>query len=135
MRILTKEEFVKEPNGTVFTTTDPMAADDNLYIKTGYFECNNKPTWDGEIPLIPGYSTLKDDDFKNYYCNWCSIDTSECDYDDNQLFYVFSKNEVIQMINLLMWSLSGCTTNNIDENKWYGEDDAIFTDEDMLDIY
>lgn len=37
---------------------------------------------------------------------WITSDTSPVDYEENQLFAVFSKAEVRKMIKVLQWALS-----------------------------
>lgn len=47
---------------------------------------------------------IKDRDFPT---EWITNDTSPVDYEESQLFAVFSKAEVGKMIKVLQWALSG----------------------------
>jgi hypothetical protein len=45
---------------------------------------------------------------KNYYSEIFNTDESLNDYDDKQLFQIFSKEEIRVMINVLTYALSDC---------------------------
>ena len=108
MKIVTKEELRQYPNGTVFTEWIPRINTTAITIKTGYYESKNPgyegPHWNGELSLIP--SNEKFDE--GLITNWWTYDGSDADYKDDQLFAVFSKTDVMQMINCLTWALTGC---------------------------
>lgn len=99
MRILTREQLLKEPSGTVYTTYITNYVDGELHIKVGN-NCN--------LELIPTYEYGTDKDV-NRQTNWSTDDLNIiADYDKNQLFAVYNKSEVMKMINCLSWALSGC---------------------------
>lgn len=127
MRILSKQEFTKCPNGTVFSTYSPDMLTSELCIKTGQYE--NNSGWNGELSLYPYFQ--HDTDCENYsYTNWCTVDTSSYDYSENQLFAVFSKAEIRKMIDCLQWALTDCKSY-FDEDSWYHDENHPFKDEDF----
>lgn len=129
MRIVTKTELTKYPNGTVFMLYQPCILNGDIRILTG---CNGKDYWNGELSLTP---FMDDNEIVDYPCiatQWSTVDTSIYDYDDNQLFAVFSKTEIQQMINCLSWALSNCQSY-FNEDIWINEDD-VFTDNDYYEM-
>ena len=55
---------------------------------------------------------VEDGEFKpetDRITNWCTVDTCDYDYDDKQLFAVFSKLEIRAMITVLEYALSDCS--------------------------
>ena len=83
MRILTKEQLLKEPSGTVYAEYVSEFINENLHIKVGN-NCN--------LNIIPthNYSTEKD---INRQTNWSTDDLNIiADYDKNQLFAVFNRS-------------------------------------------
>lgn len=127
MKILNKEQFAKTPMGTVFCLFQPSVLDGQIYVKSDFSEYDGKPWFNGVIPLCPYFETQvyeddyigKPDENNSYYTECFSTDTSLCDFDDNQLFAVFSKAEVRRMIDVLTYALCDC------EGK-------CFTDEDTM---
>lgn len=119
MQILTKAEFLHCPNGTVFAEWVPSVFKSQIKIKTGYYDESdypdvNGPHWNGELSLEP----FVEQSYGGAYTSWCTIDNADADYDENQLFAVFSKSEVMQLINCLTWALTGC--------EGYFDQDAVF---------
>lgn len=119
MRIITLETLKTMPNGTVFSEIDKWGNLENgIRILTGRFE--NRAGFNGEMTLYPCIASnkkgerdifemfqngelIKDKDFQT---EWITDDTSSVDYEENQLFAVFSKFEVVKMIKVLQWALS-----------------------------
>lgn len=92
MRILTKEQLLKEPSGTVYATYVSNFINENLHIKVGN-NCN--------LDLVPAYEYGTKKDIRRQ-TNWSTDDLNIiADYDKNQLFAVFNKSEVMKMINCL----------------------------------
>ena len=107
------------PNGTVFSEIDKWGNLENgIRILTGRFE--NRAGFNGEMDLYPWPASnengehdifemfengelIKDRDFPT---EWITNDTSPVDYEESQLFAVFSKAEVGKMIKVLQWALS-----------------------------
>lgn len=116
MKIMNKKQFAQTPNGTVYCLFKPSYLYDEICIKTGYFLSGGSPTFNGIIHLFPmpvsadapdyGYDD-KPSSTTEYETDHASVDTTLDDYDDHQLFAVFSKNEVQRMIDVLTWALSG----------------------------
>lgn len=119
MRIITLETLKTMPNGTVFSEIDKRGnLERGIRILTGRFK--NRDGFNGEMSLYPCIASnekgerdifgmfkngelIKDKDFP---MEWSTTDTSEIDYEENQLFAIFSKFEVVKMIKVLQWALS-----------------------------
>lgn len=119
MKIITLETLKTMPNGTVFSEIDKWGNLENgIRILTGRFE--NRAGFNGEMDLYPWLASnengehdifemfengdlIKDKDFQT---EWITSDTSPVDYEESQLFAVFSKAEVGKMIKVLQWALS-----------------------------
>lgn len=92
MRILTKEQLLKDPSETVYAEYASEFIKENLHVKVGN-NCN--------LDLVPAYEygTKKD---IHRQTNWSTDDLNiVADYDKNQLFAVFNKSEIMKMINCL----------------------------------
>lgn len=122
MVIVSRDELAKYPNGTVFTEYVPDMLDSQIHILTG---CDGKGYWNGELSLIPFLDDEKCHGNRLFsHTQWCTVDTSINDYDKNQKFAVFSKTEIQQMINALMWALTGCKSY-FNEDIWVCDDRVI----------
>ena len=122
MRILTREQLLKEPSGTVYTTYITNYVVGELHIKVGN-NCN--------LELIPthDYGTEKD---VNRQTNWSTDDLNIiADYDKNQLFAAYNKSEVMKMINCLSWALSGCD-GYFDMDEVYCESGTVYRDPEWM---
>lgn len=105
MDIITKEQLSYMPNGTVYTLYNPGEIDGDIRIITGRHK--DKPGFNGVIYIVPSFQwKIKNSE---RITNWCLTDETEYDYDEDQLFAVFTKIEVQYMINVLMWALAGCS--------------------------
>lgn len=127
MQILTKAEFLHCPNGTVFAEWVPSMMTSQIKIKTGYYESKSPdfkgPHWNGELSLEP----FMQKECGEISTNWCTFDGADADYDEDQLFAVFNKSEVMQMINCLTWALTGCE-GYFDEDVNYESNGFAFRD-------
>jgi len=127
MKILNKEQFAKTPVGTVFCEFEPTILDGDIYVKSDFRVYNGKPTFNGAIPLCPYFETQEyEDNYQGhpdenitYYTQCNSIDTALCDFEDDQLFAVFSKSEIRRMIDVLTFALSDCEGNCITDEECY----------------
>lgn len=109
MKIINRKQLSQMPNGTVFMLYSPKVLGDEIHIITGKFI--DEDGYNGEISLTPYF------DINDIECtNWRSNDTTDWEYDDNQLFAVFSKLEIQIMIQILQWSLTGCEDNGL---NWF----------------
>lgn len=124
MRIITLETLKTMPNGTVFSEIDKWGnLERGIRVLTGRFE--NRAGFNGEMSLYPSIASnekgerdifemfqngelIKDKDFP---MEWSTTDTSDIDYEENQLFAVFSKVEVAKMIKVLQRALSNLETD------------------------
>lgn len=128
MRIVSKNELGKMPNGTVFTMYTPMILYNDIHILTG---SRGDGSWNGELTLFPFIDDKLEGD-NILECNWSTDDTASCDYDEDQLFAVFSKSEVMQMINALTWAVTECG-GFFDEDLWLCEN-RVYSEEEYLQI-
>ena len=123
MTIVTRSELCTYPNGTVFMLYVPDMTDGEIHIITG---TNTIDNWNGELLLTPDW---EHNEYDEKFCQWSTVDNATCDYDENQKFIVFSKTEVQQMINCLMWALTGCTSF-FNEDIWI-YNNTILSDSEM----
>ena len=137
MRIVNKDELGKMPNGTVFALYTPMILYNDIHILTG---SNGDGYWNGELTLLTPFIDNKLVGRNILECNWATVDNAACDYEEDQLFAVFSKSEIMQMINALMWAVTGCE-GYFDEDLWLCENRAYsektyreIIDEEQIDI-
>lgn len=122
MRILTREQLLNEPSGTVYTTYITNYVNGELHIKVGN-NCN--------LELIPTHDYGTEEDV-NRQTNWSTDDLNIiADYDKNQLFAVYSKSEVMKMINCLSWALSGCD-DYFDMDEVYCESGVVYRDPEWM---
>ena len=92
MRILTREQLLKEPRGTVYAQYVSDFIKEDLHIKVGN-NCN--------LELLPTHECGSEKDV-NRQTNWSTDDLNIiADYDKNQLFAVYNKSEGMKMINCL----------------------------------
>lgn len=135
MVIMNKKELSKCPNGTVFMLYRPQILDDEIHILTGqddYYKPKNKVFWNGELSLTPSMDYEDVMGYPNIMTQWMTTDNSSTDYDDDQLFAVFCKTEVQQMINALIWALNGCNSY-FDEDSWFIAEKK-YSDEDYYEM-
>lgn len=114
MKIVDRKTLSTMPNGTLFCgyMHDELTGDWNII--TGHNE-----DYDGEKNKVGFYSVLPLDPFFEKYgktiagteriTNWCTTDTCDYDYEENELFAVFSKTEIRAMITVLQYALSDCS--------------------------
>lgn len=127
MKIVNKKQLAELPNYTLFAPYTPYIIGE-YSIKTGNLKYSDgTPGWNGELPLCPFLDIEeKYTDHKSNIIatNWSTIDNADIDYDDDQLFAVFSKLEVLQIIKCLMLSFTD-GKEGIDMDAWFGFDNII----------
>ena len=129
MRIVNKQEMLNLPNGTAFTVYEPDCFMGDLSIKTGNYFCKDKLRWNGELLLLP-YFEHDNQDPNKCYTQWSTVDNADIDYDNDQLFAVFSKSEIKQMMACLQWALDDCETE-FNQDVWFSDEDTSITDDDI----
>ena len=127
MNIVTRDKLCKCENGTVFMVYQPEITDGEIHIITGASE--NINGWNGELLLTPFWEC--DSKCSERFSQWMTTDAASHDYDAEQKFMIFSKTEVQQMINALVWAISGCTTY-FNQDIWICGD-TVISDHDMKD--
>lgn len=128
MRILNKTQFAKMPAGTVYCQFEPCVMIGGLYVKNDYYIYDNKPNFNGVINICPyfdtdnnGYNDIPSE--TTFYKTECfSTDTSLCDFEDTDLFAVFSKEEVRRMIDVFTYALCDC------QGKCFTDDDLAISE-------
>lgn len=110
MKIITKKELLNKPSGTVYARYIPETINSELHIKISNI-CN--------LDLIPSFEFGSNSERAT---NWSTDDLSiQADYDEDELFAVFNKAEVMKMINCLSWALCKCNAPfNMDEVYYEG---------------
>lgn len=114
MKIINKEQFAKLPNGTVYCLYIPEELDECLQVKTGVFKSNDEYMLNGVTYICPDtYESYnnKPSMETEYTTQIFNTDTTLSDYDDEQLFAIFTKKEISMMIDALTCALSICEIN------------------------
>ena len=113
MKIVTYEEFVRMPAGTLFAPWKPCNYENPIAIKTdtgyGRLDWKNRPTWyfNGVAtlaPFMPDYP----DTYGIYESEIFHYDGDSYDYEEYQMFAVLEEHEVRRLLHLLEWALGGC---------------------------
>ena len=115
MKIVTRDEMCKLPNGTVFAPYEPCVIGE-IRVKTGYYVWDGRETWNGELHITPSFDM--ESDATDRITHFMVDDGSEADYYPDELFAVFDSNEIGQMIDIFTWAKSGCETD-IDLGKYF----------------
>lgn len=105
MRIVDRKTLATMPNGTLFCGYCPDMLDMQFEVIIGH----NERGFHGTLPFTP---TMDNGDMKvgtQRITNWCTVDTCDYDFNDNELFAVFSKTEIRAMITVLQYALSDCS--------------------------
>ena len=76
MRILTKQEMIKMPIGTVFALYTPNVIRGSIMVKT---DCSERG-WCGAMTLEPFEMVKDEEDEKLLHTNWSIFDDSDADY-------------------------------------------------------
>ena len=126
MKVVNLEELSRMPNGTVFSEiNDPSfykGAIGDISIDGLSIMCGHDDKW---CPVKSGnfcgvlhmlsYVPLRRDSKGNAYIegdypfnDYGITDTAKCDYEESDMFVVYDKTDVIEIINTLQWALTGC---------------------------
>lgn len=139
MRVVTKQELAQMPPGTVFSEWKEKVLGD-VHIKTSdkLVYGDGRVGWNGELVVDDPDIMVDNKDNKILYTCWMTTDNADIDYDDDQLFAIWDKNEIERMINCLMWALYSNTDREIDFDKlvdmdhWTGSPDGkLLTDKEI----
>ena len=127
VKIVTLEQLKQMPAGTMFAETD--GGNPTLYPKSYPHIITNKVKsgWNGSLVLFPAVEEVNGKLYSQAFC----FDDSHVDYDENQTFFVWSKQDIQNMIDWLMFALSDCKTD-YDDEKWWNEEGTDYkTDKEM----
>lgn len=126
MKIVNLAELSIMPNGTVFSEiNDPhfyKGIIGDMNIDGLNVMCGHDDRWcpvesgkfNGVLHMLNYVSLCKDSngniDIEGDYTfdEFAATDTTEYDYDKNAMFVVYDKTDVIEIINVLQWALTGC---------------------------
>lgn len=129
MRIVNKTTLAAMPVGTVFTLWEPCYMDGEIHIKTDGGYTNERSSWNGELILHPDPEDISDENLykldTDILSNMWTVDNSDIDYDNNQLFVVFSRVEAINMANALLWAVTGCRDDGFNMDISFLGDEII----------
>ena len=130
MKIVDRKTLSTMPNGTLFCKYIPDMLNGNWNIITGH---NEKGGFYSVLPLEPFIDHDRDIKVGTVrITNWCTTDTCDFDFDEDQLFAVFSKTEIRALITVLQYALSDCGFSiNKFMDTYYYEDHEI--DEKEID--
>lgn len=129
MRIVDRKTLANMPNGTLFCSYEPDILYCDWNVITGHNDkyVENRVGFCSTLPLKPFMDETHDSDIGSIrITNWCTTDTCDYDYNENDLFAVFSKTEIRAMITVLQYALSDCNfpiTKFMD--RYYYDDQEI----------
>jgi hypothetical protein len=120
MRIINRDELAKMPNGTVFSLF-------NNYGVTGFqiITGSNGNGFDSTLDLEPSFNW--DNDNAERITNWSSVDICDYDFNEDEKFVVYSKNEIREIIEWLKWAIN--EGGNPDMYKYFYKDQVISMEE------
>lgn len=135
MKIVTLNELCELPVGTVFSEYTPCILGD-IHIKTCKLDYGYRIGWNGELTL--DQPMIKEDlkDNTILYSNWSTVDSSDINYDEDQLFAVWNKDELLKMREWLDWVINfnpeKQDDTEIDMDHWFGATEGeLYTDEEV----
>jgi hypothetical protein len=111
MKIVTYDEFIRLPSGSVFCPYTPCYFHSPFQIKVDKGkEYQYGYIFNGTMPLEPWFSV--EDEFPdcvgNYETEMVVTDNSSVDFYTDCLFAVLEKHEVERIIDALKWAIGGC---------------------------
>lgn len=105
MKIVSFDEFIKMPSGTVFAPWKPSTFCGEVEIKVDAGEeCNGTYfgwSFNGVCPILPIF-----DNFEH-----AVYDGATVDYMDYKQFAVFEESDIDNIIKVLQWAKNGCNGN------------------------
>ena len=114
MKIVTYEEMVELPVGSVFCKYEPCCLDQKWMIKTGETQTsqfNGERLFSGVMYLEPWAANMDDMPFGKgtFTTEMTTVDTRSFDIGKKgDLFAVLEDYEIIGMIGALLWALKKC---------------------------
>ena len=114
MKIVTYEEMVELPVGSVFGKYEPCCLDQKWMIKTGETQTsqfNGERLFSGVMYLEPWAANMDDMPFGKgtFTTEMTTVDTRSFDIGKKgDLFAVLEDYEIIGMIGALLWALKKC---------------------------
>lgn len=125
MFIVKRDELGKYPVGTIYATYEPYRIGELLMLTGPNLKFSNgRIGWNGALPLLPSFS----DNVNNVlYSNWCTTDDSSANYSADQLFVVFTKQEIERMILILQSAINEDDIDKLNEDEFiHGEESVTY---------
>lgn len=116
MRIISRNELAKMPDGTVFSSFDGYNIE-GFEIITG----SDGDGFHSTLSLEPSFNW--DNDCAERITNWATVDTADYDFDEDARFVVYSKNEIREIIQWLKWAID--EGGHPDMEKYFYKDQVI----------
>ena len=123
MRIVNRDELAKMPNGTVFSLFDNYNIT-GFQIITGSDDGNG---FNGTLNLEPSFNLDKDSSSVERVTNWSTVDTADHDFDVDDKFVVYSKDEIREIIEWLKWAIN--EGEHPDMEKYFYKDQVLSEEE------
>lgn len=120
MKIVSRNELAKMPNGTVFSSFDGYNIEGFEIITGSYGNGFN-----GTLNLEPSFNW--DSNLQERITNWATVDTTDYDFDDDAKFVVYSKKEIQEIIQWLKWAIG--ESDAPDMEKYFYKDRVLFEKE------
>lgn len=114
MKIVTYDEFVRMPAGTIFAPYKPCVFEDRMEIKVDgggeYIDWQGKKKWGfiGTMPLEPWLGDMAPMDYGEYEAKWEIYDGDQNDASFYSMFAVLEPQDVDKLISILRWAQGGC---------------------------
>lgn len=141
MKIVTYDEFIRMPAGTIFAPYEPCVFKDHFEIKTDTgWEDGSEYYFNGTMPLEPcpvgdEYAWGNMMGLGKVETEMCTYDGSNADYSKDELFAIFEPDEVSRLIKSLLWALNGCPGDweDFEKNSFYIA--KLAEDDNFNDLY
>ena len=124
MRIINRNELAKMPNGTVFSTFDGYNIE-GFEIITG----SHGDGFNGTLDLEANFNW--DSDHAERITNWETVDTADYDFDEDAKFVVYSRNEILEIIQWLRWSIG---EDKAPDMKKYFYKDHVLSEKEVANL-
>lgn len=105
MLIVTKEEFIKMPAGTIFAPWVPCCFDAGFEIKV---DAGDGEHYNGTMPLEPWIDCIMPLDPGQYDVDFEIYDGDQNDIYKYKYIAVLEPKDIVNLISKLVWALNGC---------------------------
>ena len=127
VKIVTLEQLKQMPVGTMYVPLDCDTPTLPPVSVPQIITCSLSFGFNGTLPVFPDIYEVGNE----LYSNYCTYDTADIDYDKNQRFFVFSKQDIKGMIRCLVYAITDGATSCDFEEYWNEDGTEYKTDEEM----